>query len=393
MPICNSGLSRHTSMRIVVAPDSFKESLSALEAARAIAEGIRRACPDAEVVELPMADGGEGTVEALVQATGGRIVACIVTGPLGAPIDAFYGVLGDGETAVVETAAASGLQCIPREQRDPRITTTRGTGELIRHAMSAGARKLIVGLGGSGTNDLGAGMAQALGYQLLDARGDALAAGGGALARLHRIVAPDDRPWERVEVRVACDVDNPLTGPRGASHVYGPQKGASPEDVDALDAALAHAASIIARDLGVSIEALPGAGAAGGLGGGVVAFLGARLERGAALMAEACGLEQSIADADLVFTAEGRLDSQSLHGKTPVGVAAVSQRHGVPCIALAGALGEGYQGAYAHGITAVFSISHGPATLDQALHHAREHLASTAEAVMRVWSHAAGENS
>lgn len=373
-------------MRIVIAPDSFKECASAARVAEAIAVGVRRLCPDAVVDLAPMADGGEGTVEAMVTATGGRTVEVDVTGPLGMLQKARYGILGDGRTAVVEAAAASGLHLIPMELRDPRVTTTRGTGELIRHALDAGLRHIIVGLGGSGTNDVGAGMAQALGYSLKDRAGRELAPGGGALAGLAAIDTTRVHPaLKEADIVAACDVDNPLCGPSGASHVYGPQKGATPETAAFLDQALRHAGRLIDATMHTSILSMPGAGAAGGLGGGVVAFLGGRLRRGIEVVAEATRLEQRIVRADLAITAEGAIDAQTAHGKTPVGVARLARKHGVPVVALAGRLGEGYREVYEHDIAAAFSIVSGPMALAQAVERVEELLADTAEAVLRVW--------
>jgi len=374
-------------MRIAIAPDSFKECAAASRVALAMATGVRRAVPEAQLDLIPLADGGEGTVEALVSATGGRIVAAAATGPLGEPLETFYGVLGDGRTAVIETAAASGLHRVPPERRDPRIATTRGTGELLRHALEAGYRRIVVGLGGSATNDCGAGLAQALGYSLQDADGRELPAGGAALSRLARIDARDVlHALHEAEIVAACDVDNPLCGPRGASRVYGPQKGATPEAVEELDAALCRAGEIIERDLGVPVLDLPGAGAAGGLGAGVVAFAGATLRPGIELVAEATDLEGRVARADLVLTGEGALDAQTAHGKTPVGVARLAKRHGVPVVALAGRLGDGYKAVYAHGVDAAFSIVPGPMPLEEALARADELLANAAEAVTRLWA-------
>ncbi len=373
-------------MRIVLAPDSFKECASAARVASAMAAGVRRASPDAEVDLAPVADGGEGTVEAMVTATGGRTVEVDVTGPLGTLQKACYGILGDGQTAVVEAAAASGLHLVPRERRDPRVTTTRGTGELIRHALDAGFRRIVVGLGGSGTNDLGAGMAQALGYSLKDRAGRELASGGAALASLNSIDTAGVHPALReAEIVAACDVDNPLCGPSGASHVYGPQKGATPETAAFLDQALQHAGRLIDATLHTSVLSTPGAGAAGGLGGGVMAFLGGRLRPGIEVVAEATRLEQRIVGASLVLTAEGAIDAQTVHGKTPVGVARLAHRHGVPVVALAGRLGEGFENVYAHGIAAAFSIVSGPMELSEAIERVDELLADTAEAVVKVW--------
>ncbi len=373
-------------MRIVIAPDSFKESASAKEVAEAIAAGVRRALPEAELALVPMADGGEGTLDALLAATGGERVMVQVIGPLGQPVTATYGLIEGGGTAVIEMAAASGLARVPPNKRDPRITTTRGTGELIRHALNRGVHCIIVGVGGSATNDAGAGMAQALGFRLLDAEGNGLPAGGAALARLARIDGTQRHPRLReCQVFVACDVNNPLCGPQGASLTYGPQKGASLEVALELDQALHHFAELVGTQLGIDLLNLPGGGAAGGLSAGLVAFADAKLRPGFELIAEACGLEKFIREADLVITGEGSLDRQTAYGKTPLGVARMAKRHGVPVVALAGSLGEGYQSLYPLGIDAAFAIVSGPITLNEALARTTELLGVTAEAVVRTW--------
>ena len=355
-------------MRVVVAPDKFKGSLSAPEAARAMARGVAAAVPAAAIDVVPMADGGEGTVEALVAATSGSSREAVVAGPLGEPVRARFGMLGDGHTAVLEMAAASGLVLVPRDRRDPSRTSTRGTGELLLAAVEAGARRVVVGIGGSATNDGGAGLGQALGYRLLDAEGREIGPGGGALDRLAAIDASGRDPrLEGVEVAVACDVDNPLCGPRGASAVYGPQKGADPAMVAALDRNLDHLARVLERDLGVSVRDLPGAGAAGGLGAGLVAFASGRLEPGIALVIRAVGLADRLRDADLCLTGEGALDASSAFGKTPIGVARLARSLGCPTIALAGMVGEGAAAVLEQGIDAFFSICPGPITLDEAL--------------------------
>ena len=373
-------------MRIVIAPDSFKESASAPVVAAAMACGVLRAAPDADGVLVPMADGGEGTVEALVAATGGRTLEAAVTGPLSDPIQASYGLLGDGRTAVIEMAAASGLPLVPAGRRNPLVTTTFGTGELIRHALDQGARRIVLGIGGSATNDCGAGMAQALGVSLLDAEGRELPRGGAALAQLACVdMAGRDARLAECEILVACDVANPLCGERGASHVYGPQKGATAAMVAELDAALRHCAEILREQLGVDVLDLPGAGAAGGLGAGLVAFAGGHLRRGVEIVADACGLAGRIRGADLVLTGEGRLDAQSVQGKTPVGVAALAAAQGVPVIAIAGSLGEGYEACHAAGIAAAFAICRAPMTLAEAMANVETLLASTAEEAVRAW--------
>lgn len=374
-------------MRFVVAPDSFKECAPASVVARAIAEGLAKACPEAEIDVAPMADGGEGTVDSLVTATGGSIIDLEVTGPLGEPVQAMYGVLGDGSTAVIEMASASGLALVPASRRDPRVTTSRGTGELLRHALDRGVSRIIVGIGGSATNDAGAGMAQALGYSLRDAQGNELPPGGAALARLARLDATARRRGlESCEILVACDVSNPLCGPEGASAVYGPQKGATPEMTRELDDALKHFAVVVAEHFGIQVEAMPGGGAAGGLGAGLVAFAGARLRPGVEIVAEAFDLARRIEGSDLVITGEGRLDGQSVKGKTPVGVARLAKRLGVPCVAIAGALGPGYEAVYPEGITAALSLCTGPMSSEYAMEHVETLLAQAGEAVARMWT-------
>jgi glycerate kinase len=329
-------------MRIVIAPNAFKGSLSALEAASAIGEGIRIAAPDADLVLVPIADGGDGTVDALVAATHGERHTVRVRGPLGDAVDAEYGLIDEGSTAVIEMAKAAGLALLPKGKRDPRITTTYGVGELLQYAYDAGARHFIVGIGGSATNDGGAGMAQALGYHLLDDKGLELPPGGLALQRLARIhVGGVHANWKEAEVEVACDVTNPLTGLRGASAVYGPQKGATPEMVAELDAALHHFAEVIRRDLGEDVEPLPGAGAAGGLGAGLVAFTGARLAPGAEMVMEALNLDERLTGAQLVVTGEGRLDSQTARfGKGPAAVARRAKDAGIPVVAIGGSVAD-----------------------------------------------------
>jgi glycerate kinase len=373
-------------LRVVVAPDKFKGSLSAPEAAEAIARGVLAADPTASVERVPMADGGEGTVAALVAATGGSIRQATVSGPLGEPVAAGFGMLGDGRTAVIEMAAASGLVLVPAERRDPLRASTRGTGELLREAVAAGARRVILGIGGSATNDGGAGMAQAIGYRLLDGNGRELPPGGGELGRLDRI-DPDGRDsWVgSIELDVACDVDNPLCGPRGASAVYGPQKGATPEAVAVLDANLSHLATILRRDLGHDVRDLPGAGAAGGLGAGLVAFAGGRLRPGVELVIEAVGLRRRLEGADLCLTAEGALDAQTAHGKTPVGVSRLARSLGCPVLALAGAIGRGAEAVQDQGIAAYFGICSRPMELAEAMREAATLLERAAEQAVRAF--------
>ncbi len=371
-------------MRVVIAPNAFKGSLSAVEAAEAIAEGVRVAASDADVVLVPIADGGDGTVDALVAATGGEHRTLRVRGPLGDPVDADYGLINGGSTAVIEMAKAAGLALVPPGKRDPRITTTYGVGELLQHAYDAGARHFIVGIGGSATNDGGAGMAQALGYHLLDENGLELHPGGQALKRLARIhVGGVHANWKEAEVDVACDVTNPLTGPSGASAVYGPQKGATPEMVAELDAALEHFAEIIRRDLGVDVAQRPGAGAAGGLGAGLVAFSAARLRPGAEMVMKALRLDERLAGAQLVITGEGRLDSQTTRfGKGPAAVARHARQAGIPVVALGGSIAdEAELRLLFDGLEATVVV---PCTLDEAIAQARPLLVAASTRLMRV---------
>jgi glycerate 2-kinase len=369
-------------MRIVIAPNAFKGSLSALEAADAIAEGVRAAAPDAELVLVPIADGGDGTVEALVAATRGARRTLRVRGPLGDPVNADYGLIDGGSTAVIEMAKAAGLALVPADKRDPRVTTTYGVGELLQRAYDDGARHFIVGIGGSATNDGGAGMAQALGYHLLDAQGRELLPGGLALKQLARIhTGGVHANWKEAEVEVACDVTNPLTGPSGASAVYGPQKGATPEMVAELDGALKHFAEIIRRDLEIDVEHLPGAGAAGGLGAGLVAFTGAALRPGAEMVMEAVHLDDRLQGAHLVITGEGRLDSQTARfGKGPAAVARHARNAGIPVIAIGGSIAdEAELRLLFDGIkTTVVE----PSTLDHAIAQARPLLVRAATRLM-----------
>ncbi len=373
-------------MKVVIAPDSFKESLSAPDVAQAIARGWLRARPADEVLLRPMADGGEGTVDAVLAAKPGERRECRVCGPLGQPVTAHWGWLEDG-TAVIEMAAASGLHWVPERKRDATRTTSRGTGELVREALAAGARKIILGLGGSATNDAGLGLLQALGARFLDAQGAELGAGGAALGTLMTIdLSGLDPRLQQVEIEVAADVNNPLCGPQGASAVFGPQKGASPAQVEQLDAALRHFAEVAARTLGEDHSLFPGVGAAGGLGFASRAFLKARFRPGIELVAELSGLELALQGAALVISGEGRLDGQSLHGKTPVGVARLARRAGVPVVALAGSLGEGLAELREEGIEAAFSLVPGPMSLAQACAQAAMELENRAEALARFWT-------
>lgn len=380
-------------MKIVIAPDSFKESLSAVEVAQAIARGAMQAIPDLDCILRPMADGGEGTVDALLASVPGSERRCgRVRGAYGRPQHACWGWLGDGR-AIVEVSAAAGLAHTPPEYRDPLVATTFGVGEQILAALDAGARHIILGLGGSATNDAGAGMLQALGARLLDDKGLELPGGGAALAQLHTLdLAGLDPRLANTEFTVACDVDNVLCGPQGASAVFGPQKGATPEDVDLLDAALARFADVCHRTLGRDARDQPGAGAAGGMGFAALAFLDAVFRPGVELVAASSGLRKAMQDADLVITGEGRLDAQTLQGKTPAGVARLAQSLGIPVVVLAGSLGPGYQALYSHGVTAAFSLAPGPIELAHAKEHAAALLAERTCDMLRLWQTPAGKH-
>lgn len=372
-------------MKIVIAPDSYKESLSALEVATAIEQGFREIYSDAEYVKLPVADGGEGTVEAMVAATQGCRVEVTVTGPLGEPVAAFYGLSGDKQCAFIEMAAASGLESVPPARRNPLLTTSWGTGELIRHALDAGVTQIIIGIGGSATNDGGAGMVQALGAKLLTKDNQQIASGGQALENLARIdVSELDKRLAGCRIDVACDVTNPLTGPQGATAVFGPQKGATAEMISRLDKALAHFADIIHRDLELDVLNLEGGGAAGGMGAGLYAFCGAKLRPGIEIVTDALHLAEIVADADLVITGEGRIDSQTVHGKVPVGVARVAKRYNLPVIGIAGSLTPDVGVVHQHGLDAVFSVIYSVCTLDEALENAAENVRMTARNVAAV---------
>ncbi len=345
-------------MKVVVAPNSFKGSLPAAEAATAIARGVREALPDAEVVEIPVADGGDGTVEALVSARKGTFLDVEVEGPLGNPVRATYGLIDGGRTGVVELATSSGLALVPVDRLDPRKATTYGFGQLLEAVRKQGVAAIIAGIGGSATNDGGAGMAQALGYRLLDAAGHDLSRGGAALAHLERIDRSGfDQGWRSLRVMVACDVTNPLTGPQGATYVYGPQKGADPRAVRELDAALARLAVVIEGDLGKQVADIPGAGAAGGAGAGLVAFLDAKLVKGAPLVVDASGFDQALRGARLVITGEGRVDGQTAFGKAPGEVAKRAKSAGIPTLLLAGSRGPGWESLSSLGVTSVVTLA------------------------------------
>jgi glycerate kinase len=353
-------------MKIVIAPDSFKGSLTAVEVSDAIEQGIREIFPEAEIVKIPMADGGDGTVQCLVNATEGKILKEKVTGPLGDEVWASYGILGDKKTAVIEMAEASGLTLVPENKRNPLITTTYGTGQLIKSALGQGCRKMIIGIGGSATNDGGAGMVQALGGKLLDKGGEEIGFGGGELKKVFRINTKYlDKRLSETKVLIASDVSNPLCGPKGASRVYGPQKGATPEMIKKLDESLAYFAEIIKRDLNKDIKDIPGAGAAGGLGASLMAFLDAELRPGIEIIIEIVKLERAIQDADLVITGEGKIDSQTIYGKAPIGVAKIAKKYNVPVIAVAAIIGDDADIVHQYGIDTLLKISEPPMNLNE----------------------------
>ena len=371
-------------MRIIVAPDSYKGSVSALAVAEAMERGVVKVFPYAEVFKIPIADGGEGTVEALVAATGGQMIRQEVQGPLGASLQSYWGMLGDGETAVIEMAAASGLPLLSKEQRDPRITSTYGTGQLIKAALDKGVKKIIIGIGGSATNDGGTGMAKALGARFFDSSGQELREGGAALADLASIdLSGFDKRVAQVEMLVACDVDNPLCGTRGASAVYGPQKGATPAMVQELDAALARFAAVAQESTGKDVADHAGAGAAGGLGAGLLFFTPAKLRPGVEIVLETMGFTELVSQAAFVITGEGRTDFQTAFGKAPVGVAKAAKRFNVPVLCLSGGLGDGAEDVLDHGIDGIMSIISRPMELEECMLHGEALIEAGAERLCR----------
>jgi glycerate kinase len=373
-------------MKIIIAPDSYKESLTAMEVATAIEAGFRQVMPTAEYIKLPMADGGEGTVQSLVDASNGTIIEHQVTGPLGEQVPAFFGIMGDGKTAVIEMAAASGLHLVSPNLRNPMLTTSYGTGELILAALDHGVDHIIVGIGGSATNDGGIGMAQALGVQLLDNKGQALGFGGQALAQLTSIdITTVDPRLAHIKLDVACDVDNPLCGKKGASHIFGPQKGATPAMVAELDQHLAHYAAIIKRDLAIDVKDMAGAGAAGGMGAALLGLFNAQLRSGIEIVIDAVHLGDIIKDADLVITGEGRIDSQTIHGKTPIGVARTAKKYHKPVIGIAGCLSQDCGVVYDHGIDAVFSVVPAAMSLEHAFNNAAVNVELTARNIAAIY--------
>ncbi|MCR4438566.1 MAG: glycerate kinase [bacterium] len=374
-------------MKIVVAPDSFKGSLSALQICEAMERGIKRVLPEAEVVKIPMADGGEGTVQALVSSTGGHIEKITVVGPLGEPVEAEYGILGDGQTAVIEMAAASGLPMVPVAKRNPVLTTTFGTGQLMRAALARGCRQLIVGIGGSATTDCGTGMAQALGVRFYSSDGSEITdyMCGGLMAEVARIDLAGRLPaLLQATVTVACDVDNPLLGPRGAVMTYSRQKGATDEQLALLEANMTHLIGVVEKTIGRSVRDVPGAGAAGGLGAGLIAFANATLRPGVSLVLQASRFAERIRGASFILTGEGKVDFQTAYGKTISGVAAEAQKQGIPVIVLAGTVEEEAENLYERGVVSLFSTCPGPMSIEEAMAQAATHVEKGAERIVRV---------
>lgn len=370
---------------IVLAPDSFKESMTAKEVCEAMERGIRKANSQIRCIHVPMADGGEGTMQSLVDATGGRVYSKEVVGPLGNNVVAEYGILGNGEIGVIEMASASGIHLVDSEKRNPLITTTFGTGQLIKVCLDKRVKKLLIGIGGSATNDGGAGFIQALGGRLLDENGDDLSYGGGALAKLHTIDLSNlDERLKYVSVEVACDVNNPLCGKEGASYVFGPQKGATREMIEILDQNLSHYAEVIKEQLGKDVISKAGAGAAGGLGAGLMAFLDVKLKSGIEMVIEYANLEEKVRDADMVWTGEGSIDFQTQYGKTPLGVAMIAKKYNKPVIALAGRVGNDIDVLYDKGIDAIFGIMRGVTSIEEALVKGPENVEKTSENIIRL---------
>ncbi len=374
-------------MTVLVAPSGFKESLSVTDVTKSISKGILRAMPDARILQAPMVDGGEGTTKALTRATGGTIVPVRVTGPVGDPVDSFFGILGGKgpRTAIIEMAAAAGLSLVPRHQRNPMLTTSFGVGELILHALDAGVEKILIGCGDSGINDGGAGLAQALGARLLDEEGAEIGRGGAELMWLHRIdITGLDPRLRAVQIDAAVNWHNCLLGPKGVARVFGPQKGASPSQVDYLDAALTRWATAIRAEMGLDVGNASGAGASGGLGAGLMAFAGAKLHPRFDIVMQYLEFDRLLEQADLVITAEGSLDGQSPYGKVPCEVARRADEVGIPTIALAGTIGKGVNQTFAHGISAFASILKRPCTLEEAIRDGERLLRRAAEDAMRM---------
>ncbi|KHD37139.1 glycerate kinase [Clostridium acetobutylicum] len=373
------------SFTIVLAPDSFKESMTAKEVCLAMEKGIKKVNDRINCIHVPMADGGEGTMQSLVDATNGKVYSLNVKGPLLDKVEAQYGILGNGEIGVIEMASASGIHLVPKEKRNPLITTTYGTGELVRACLDRGVKKILIGIGGSSTNDGGVGAIKALGAKFLDEEGEDIGFGGGSLSKLNKIDLSElDERLSKVEIEVACDVNNPLCGKNGASNIFGPQKGATKEMVETLDENLKHYARIIKEQCKKDVIDMPGAGAAGGLGAGLVAFLDGKLERGIGLVIKYSGLEEKVKDCDIVFTGEGSIDYQTKFGKTPIGVAKLAKKYDKPVIALAGKVGDNIEDLYEEGIDSIFGIIRGVGTLEEVLKDGKENIEKTSENIMRL---------
>jgi len=369
----------------VLAPDSFKGSMTALEVCDAMEYGIKKILPGSECIKVPMADGGEGTMQSLVDATHGKIYKQTVTGPLGDPVNAEFGILGDGKTGIIEMASASGLGLIADKMLNPLVTTTYGTGQLFKACLDKNIKRVVIGIGGSATNDGGAGFAQALGIRLLDKNGNNLPYGGEALKHLESIdITHVDSRIKDIEIVIASDVTNPLCGEKGASHVFGPQKGATPDMVQILDNSLSHYAEIIKHQLGKDIKDTAGAGAAGGLGAGLLAFTDARMASGVETVIHYTGLKEKIKNADFIFTGEGSIDKQTLFGKTPFGVAQLAKNDGKMVVALAGNIGQDIEHLYDYGFSAVFGILPSVMNLEEALISGKENVARTVENIVRL---------
>lgn len=372
-------------LNILLAPDSFKESMTAKEVCEAMERGIKKVNKDINCIHVPMADGGEGTMQSLVDAANGKVYKSNVIGPLGYEIEAQYGILGDGQTGIIEMASASGIALLPKEKRNPMITTTYGTGQLIKNCLDHRIKKLLIGIGGSCTNDGGVGAIQALGGKFLDEHGNEIGFGGGELNKLYKIDLTNLNPrLKDLNVEVACDVTNPLCGKNGASNVFGPQKGADPKMIAILDNNLRHYANVIKEQLKIDVMNVPGAGAAGGLGTALIVFLNGKLENGADIVIKYSKLEEKLKDADIVFTGEGSIDFQTQYGKTPVGVARLAKKYGKHVIAVAGSVGDDIDILYEEGIDSIFSIVRGVTTLDNALKNGQSNVEKTVENIMRL---------
>ena len=376
-----------TMKKVVLAPQGFKESLTGMEIAEAMSAGVKRVWPEAETVMVPVADGGDGTLQALVDASGGEVRTASVEDAIGRQIEAEWGALGDGATAVIEVANAVGLARLTPDERDVRRASTFGVGQLIAEALDAGFTEFIIGVGGSATNDGGSGMVQAMGGSLTDSTGRELSRGGIALADLANIdISGLDNRMGEASVVVACDVNNPLCGPRGASAIFGPQKGATSDDVRELDAALANYAEVIAKDLDTDVAEIPGSGASGGLGAGLMGFFDARLRLGADIVMDAVNIDEHLKDADLVIVGEGQFDRSTVFNKSPVAVAQRAKLNGTPVIGVAGSLGAGYREVHEHGIDAVFSLVNRPMSLKAAMADTKRLVSiATEEACRAIW--------